>query len=276
MEYIAFAKGALQLAWVLSLAIGGLVLFTYLGGEGIFPRGLSLGDSLLLIYAASMFGFIMLVGISFGAAFSYWLLFLIVEVMERIQKNKSDGMTIHPAIKGWGFVVTSLFMFLLFALGFYYSSLSGSPENFSVFAYFFAVGISLLFFWGVRRKGEGGAVKNKLSIFFLIIIMLILSLKPALSNLTMTAIGLRSSSGELVALNFEDKEKVIAVAALHGLKVSFCGIANTGLYGTLNLLVIWHRVGETSYVRVRGHRLVIPLGRAVETYPSGRASLKCS
>lgn len=279
-DYILRFKNLFAAVWIISLTAGGLIILLYLATERIFPRGLTFGDSLLLVYSATMFGIVMLIGTLLGAAAIYWLFFLVTTALISCQKRRgtSADFEIHPAIKSNLFAAVSFFFTSLIIFTIYLKRPLSNPEYILTLVYFLATGIFLLAIFGIKSKNKL-TLKTK-SIFFVVMATAFMALtKPALLNITMIAIGVRSWPGELVTVDEEDKKKIEGISRLHGLTVDFCDIAGTNLQGTKDLEVVWHHIGEVSYVRIVGEKrkatVLMPLGRSVETYPSRSSTLNC-
>jgi len=279
-DVILLFKNLFPAAWIISLTAGGLIILSYLATERIFPRGLTFGDSLLLVYSASMFGAVLLIGTLMGAATIYWLFFFVTTALIRLKKWRSANadLEIHPSINSYIFAVLSLSFTALIILTICARSPLPNSEYIPTLIYFLITGGFLLAIFGTKSKSKP-PLKIKLLIFVAMIAALMVQIKPALLNITMITIGVRSWPGELVTVNDKDKKKIEGISRLHGLSVDFCDIADTNLRGTKDLEVVWHHIGEVSYVRIIGKEgkgtVLIPLGKSVETYPSRSSTLNC-
>ena len=78
-------------------------------------------------------------------------------------------------------------------------------------------------------------------------------LHPALSEITMTALGVRSVPGSLVLLSNEDHQKLDEIAKNSGLVINFCQLPSSGKWATTDVRVVWHGIGTTSYIRLLDH-----------------------
>jgi hypothetical protein len=72
---------------------------------------------------------------------------------------------------------------------------------------------------------------------------------PALLNMTMGMLGIRSLSNQLVTMSDADHIQLAQVVRLNNLKVSFCKLP-ADQWGSLDVRAIWYDLGNTSFVRI--------------------------
>lgn len=258
-------------------------MLSYLALEGVFPRGLTLSDSFLLIYTALVFGVVMVGGTFTGCALSYWVIYFLIWCRRR--RGKGGDLTkleIHAAINSKLFFIMSLSLAILVVLLVFSRSISGSNQKqLLTLGYFLVLGVWFIGLFGVKRENQLH-LGRRIAVFLLLTIGLMVTIKPILLDITMATVGLRSNKGELVTLTAADKLKVTAVAEMHGLSVDFCEVPSTKLYGTTDLQVIWHRVGDASYVRItngteqRQSTLLVPLSSDLEIVISKNLVINCT
>jgi hypothetical protein len=282
MDWLPILKSAFWAVWVLALTIGGLVVLSYLALESVFPRGLTLSDSFLLIYTALIFGGVMVGGTFIGCALSYWIVYFVVWCRQR--KGGRAGVTrpeIYAAINSGFLFIMSLSLALLVALLIFSRNISDSNQRqLLTLGYFLVLGVWFIGLFGMKREGQPHVVR-RICVFLSLTVGLMVAIKPILLDITMSTVGLRSNQGELVALTAADKSKITALAEMHGLSVEFCDVPGTKFYGTTHLQVVWHRVGDASYVRLtigrepRQATLLVSLSSEVEILRSKNLTIKC-
>ena len=232
------------------LVIGICVLFFYFLSEQIAPDNLSLGDAFLLIMAALGFGIVMLVGIIYGLVGSIAIVQLMIVIVNWLKKvNK---VSLVPLWQGKLMIWISIIFLLLTTILVVMGERSGTASDMKLeqtVLCFLAIGILLL--GSVFLKREGEEPRGLTANFVLAVVMIVTPLlvfHPAVMNITMVVLGVRSSPGSLVVIDNSAYPGIEEVLKESGFNIRFCQLPSSNAWGTTDARVVWNGGGETSFV----------------------------
>ncbi|WP_053572588.1 hypothetical protein [Caballeronia cordobensis] len=278
-------QASFSTAWKAVLLLGGAVLIAYCYFEGIVPEGLSLGDAFFLASAAFSFTCIALIGIGFGAFAALWALKLFVVANNfRLKRcGKPPAALLHRAVDNGATVFMSLIVTLAFGSTLVLLKDQSPDARMHATLLFFAAagligGILLLI---VPTEAQRPSIRLTVSFLAMTIFGLLVATRPALLNLAMVNLGVRSAPGQVVLFSDAEHTQLAAIATASGVKVQFCKLPTTDKWGTRDARAVWHGVGSSSYVRLfdetNGSRDVLArANRAdVEVIRGERAGFDC-
>jgi hypothetical protein len=232
------------------LVVGVWILFCYCLSEQIMPDGLSIGDAMTLIMVALSFGVVMTVGIAYGMFAALAPVQFMLAIVNAIKKENKPSFT--TLWRGKIMTSMSVMFLLLIALLVLMSMSTGTASDMKfgrTVGCFIVIGMMLLCFFAVKRDDDKprGLAWN-LTLGALAIFAPILTIHPAVMNITMTALGIRSAAGSLIVIDASQYPKIDEVLTQSGLNVHFCQLPKSGNWATTDARVVWHGVGNTSYV----------------------------
>ncbi|HKT29464.1 hypothetical protein [Dyella sp.] len=251
-------------------ASGVLIVFFYCYTEHIIPDGMSFGDVIFLIFMALGFGALFVFGVFYGlvVAFAPWrgLLWL-------VNKTRRDPAAspwkIPPFLDGGVFMVVSLLCLILFLLSGIESKASPDARWLGTLSYFALCGFLLLVIFGANHPSKYRlSVRLSMAIVIAIFLGLLPLTKPALLNITMTSLGIRSQQGALVLVSKDDYDRLTDLATQNGFIIDLFQFPHSSQWGMRGARVIWHGIGSTSYVRLMDKNsnderaLLVPIPRA--------------
>lgn len=282
-ELLEQLKEIISIGRTTVVVIGVLVLFFYCISERVMPDGLSLGDALLLILIALGFGIIVLVGTLYGAITTLWFVQLLVSGVNRL-KPAAPPTTLRPALRG--FQIVSVLCCVIFVIaGFASYSVGGSIgwQVLRTILFFPLVGFVLLLVFGVTNPASKlPGLRWSLGFAVLIFLSGMIATKPALLDLTMITMGIRSSPGALIVVSDSDHERLDELARQSGLTLEFCQLPRSSQWGTRDARAIWHGIGSTSWIKLLDRdtdgkdSLLVPIPRtSLEVIRPENVSLTC-
>ena len=242
-------------AWKAVLLLGGAVLIAYCYFESIVPEGLSLGDAFFLASAAFSFACIALIGIGFGAFAALWALklFVVANNFRLKRRGKPPAALLHRAVDNGATVFMSLIATLAFG-----STLvllkdqSPDARMHATLLFFAAAGLigGILLLIVPTTTAQRPSIRLTVSFLAMTIFGLLVATRPALLNLAMVNLGVRSAPGQVVVFSDAEHTQLAAIATASGVKVQFCKLPTTDKWGTRDARAVWHGVGGSSYVRL--------------------------
>lgn len=233
------------------VVVGVCVLFFYCQGEQITPDGLSLGDALLLIMSALGFGVVMLIGIIYGLTAGVAIVQLMIAGINWYKKeNKVSLMPLWQGKTMIGISITLLVLLTVLVLVGMHSGVAADMKLESTVLCFVAIGILLLCSVFLKREGEAArSLSANLILGTLAVVTPLLMFHPAVMNITMTVLGVRSPPGSLIVIDNSVYPKVEEALKDSGFNVRFCQLPSSNAWATTDARVVWHGVGVTSFVR---------------------------
>ena len=63
-------------------------------------------------------------------------------------------------------------------------------------------------------------------------------------------LGVRPAPGQMLLFSNAEHDELAAIADASGVKVSFCKLPGTAMWGTRAVRAVWYGVGNSSYVRL--------------------------
>lgn len=266
-------KSLLSIAQTSIVVLGVLVVFFYCATENITPDGLSLGDAFFLIWIALGFGFMLVLGTLLGVTVvqipTNWFLTFI----NRLNKGRTSHQ-LHSFFQDPFLRMGSFFSLLGIALGSVLAVMTKTTFDWGLIraAGFFCIYGFVLLVWCFvsNTKRPTLPVYNGLRLLTVSILAFCFSfaiVRPELLNYTMERMGLRSESGALLVISSADHDRLDELAKQGGISIEFCKLPRSSSWGTLDVRVIWHGIGTTSYVKLLapntdGRRnLLVPIPR---------------
>ena len=232
------------------LMIGVCVLFFYFLSEQIAPDGLSLGDALLLIMAALGFAVVMLIGIIYGLTAGVAIVQLIITGSNWFKKeNKVSLMPLWQGKFMIGISVAVLVLLVVFVIVGMHAGVSGDMKLEKTVLCFLSIGILLLCSIFIEREGvTPRSLGANLVIGTLAIVTPLLLFHPAVVNITMIVLGVRSPPGSLIVIDNSIYPRIEEVLKKSGFNVHFCQLPSSNAWGTTDARVVWNAGGETSFI----------------------------
>ena len=251
-EHLEYAKQLLGVTWTGILTIGGLVVISYCWSEGFLPDGISFGDAFLLGYASFSFVVILAVGALFGALCALWLVTGIVWVGNWYRRKKSlPEAEMRPQVSGKFYVclsvitTASLVTLVIMLPGPIDMHLRGTA------GFFFLVGFAGLCFMGVKAPQRQPTTLMVAGwIGCLLVVVALIGTRPALLNISMGMVGIRSLPAHLVAVGDAEHDQLAQVAKINNLTVKFCQLPDTKQWATFDARAVWNGIGNTAYIRL--------------------------
>lgn len=247
-------ESSLALAWKVVIALGGLVLVAYCYFESIMPEGLSLGDAFFLASASFSFACIALIGVGCGAFAALWLLKLIVVVRNHrlAARGLPPASRLHRFVDSGSMMLMSFFVALPFAyLLIFVRDQTPDGRMHATLMFFATVGaFASIIFLIVPAQAQRRDVRFTVSICAMAVFGALVATRPALLNLAMVNLGVRSAPGQMLLFSNAEHDELAAIADASGVKVSFCKLPGTAMWGTRAVRAVWYGVGNSSYVRL--------------------------
>jgi hypothetical protein len=288
---IDLTQASFAIAWKAVLLLGGLIVVAYCYLESIVPEGLSLSDAFFLASAAFSLTCIALIGVGFCAFATVWAIkFLVIGINFRLKRRgQLPTHSLHSAFDNG----STVFMSFLVALPLAYLLIfvrDQAPDTrmHATLIFFTAVGaIAAILLLIVPATTRERNVRLSLSFLAMTVFAALVVTRPAILNLAMVNLGVRSAPGQIVLFSDAEHTQLAAIASANDVKVQFCKLSDTDKWGTRNARAVWHGVGGSSYVRlfdendasrnvlVRANRADVEVLRAERTRfncPSGSTS----
>jgi len=149
--------------------------------------------------------------------------------------------------------------------------------------FFAAVGaITAILLLIVPAKAQRSNLRVTVSFLAMAVFGMLVATRPAILNLAMVNLGVRSAPGQVVIFSDAEHTHLAGIAAAHGLKVQFCKLPTTDVWGTRDARAVWHGVGGSSYIRLfdeidAGRDVLVRADRAdVEVLRGERTSFSCA
>ncbi|TDQ83483.1 hypothetical protein [Paraburkholderia silvatlantica] len=251
-EQLEYVKAFLGVVWIGILIIGGFVVVSYCWSEGFLPDGISFGDAFLLGYASFSFAVILVIGALFGSTCAFWLVAAILWIGNRYRKKRGLAEAeFRDQFKGkfnlcMSVVVTiPLAAVVIMLPGPIDMHLQGTA------AFFFLLGFAGLCFFGVKApQRQPMGLKVASWVGFLLVVVAMIGTRPALLNISMGMVGIRSLPSNLVAIGDSEYGQLSQVAKINNLNIKFCRLQETQQWGTFDARAVWNGIGTTSYVRL--------------------------
>ncbi|MFM0414373.1 hypothetical protein [Paraburkholderia aromaticivorans] len=251
-EHLEYAKQLLGVTWTSILTIGGLVVISYCWSEGFLPDGLSFGDAFLLGYASFSFAVILVVGALFGALCALWLVTSLVWAGNRYRRKKGlPEAEMRTQVRGAFYVCLSviataglatLVIMLPGPIDMHFRGTAG---------FFFLVGFAGLCLMGVKAPQRQPVTLIVAGwIGCLLVTVAMIGTRPALLNISMGMVGIRSLPAHLVAVGDAEHDQLAQVAKINNLSVKFCQLPETKQWATFDARTVWNGVGTTAYIRL--------------------------
>lgn len=241
-------------AWKAVLILGGAILVAYCYFESIVPEGLSLGDAFILASAAFSFTCIAVLGVSFGVFAALWALKLLVLANNFRLKRRGQppGSSLHPVVDNRSTVFMSFLVALPLAyLLIFVRDQAPDARMHATLMFFAAVGaITAILLLIVPAKAQRSNHRLTVSFLAMAVFGILVATRPAILNLAMVNLGVRSAPGQVVIFSDAEHTQLAAFAAASGVKVQFCKLPTTDKWGTRDARAVWHGVGGSSYVRL--------------------------
>jgi MFS family permease len=234
----------------LILSLGVFVLFCYCFSEQIMPDGLSLGDAVVLIMAALSFGLVMLVGTVYGMTAGVCIVQAMVLIANALKKE--NKVSLAKMWQGKSMMVMSIILLIvlvLFVVVGHYMNAAGDMKLEQTVLCFIAIGMLLICALGIKREEEKPrTLTANIFIGALVTFTPLLVFHPAVMNITMITLGIRSVPGSLIVVDASAYPKVQEVIERSGLNINFCRLQGSGSWATTDARAVWHGVGATSFV----------------------------
>jgi hypothetical protein len=252
-ERIEFWQSMSGLAFKIAVAAGGLLMLIYCMSEGVLPEDVSVGDSVFLVWCLISFGFISIVGTLYGAIASLWIVCLILKLGNSYQQLKGRPQAVFVEILRSAALIyaASPMCFAAFLLVALTTDARPDMRLAETIGFFVLFGGFLVMAFGVI-PASGKRISWQLS--FLIVggvaVMITAGTRPALLNVTMSMLGVRSLPGEAVVVSDAERVRIAGYAKLYGIDVAFCELPGQGQSAIANAYVVWHAVGATSFVHL--------------------------
>ncbi|AIY43005.1 hypothetical protein LT85_3847 [Collimonas arenae] len=237
----------------LILAIGVVLVFVYCFSEGFSITGLSISDVFLFTYVAFSFSAIYTIGIIFGGFTTLWFINGLAWLFNR-RKNKKSEAIVYPLLTGYNTV--SLFLFVLAVAAGILLKVDPvgrlNADYSTAIFYFISTGFFVCLIFGIRITEPENALSKKMGVLIVLLVAIayIVLIHPALLNLTMSQMGIRSKSSDVILLDSESYKKTISVAKLYGIPVKACQIPGQSTWVVEHLNVIWNFFGDKSYLEI--------------------------
>lgn len=250
LEYWHTTSG---LVFKIAVAAGGLLMMVYCIGEGVLPENVALGDSVFLIWCLVSFGFVSIVGTFYGAAASLWIICMMLKLGNAFQRlrGKSQAKFVEQLRSGPIIYAASPLCFSVFLLVAITTDARADIRLAETMGFFVLFGGFLVMAFGVIPV-DGERISWRLGVLIIggVLVMAAVGTRPALLNVTMSMLGVRSLPGEAVVISDSERARIAGYAKLYGIDVAFCELSGTGQAAISDAYVVWHAVGATSFVRL--------------------------
>ena len=250
-EELERLKELASLGQKIILAVGVWILFCYCLSEKIMPDGLSLGDAMLLVLVTLGFGVVMAIGVVYGTFAALAPTKLIVVLCNYFDKS-GQKRSLPTFFEGGFMTAVSIFCLAVFVLfGMWGSSKATAPDMklLPTLACFSCIGLLLLSCFAIKRDGDNPRkLIWSISLGLMAVILPIATIHPALMNITMTTLGIRSVPGSLVIVSAAERDSLEELAAQAEINIEFCQLPKSGQWATTDIRVVWHGIGTTSFV----------------------------
>lgn len=236
------------------LAVGISLVFLYCFTEGFAISGLTISDIFLFSYVAFSFTLLYVIGFFLGGCALVWSVNLLAWLLNG--RKKDGNAVVHPWLKGWWNTICSLALFVVFVLfglvNTFTHATTSNADYWSWIGYFLLVGFFACLMLGINSrvvKNDPPLIKKWLFVL-LISISFLLLVRPHLLNLTMSQMGIRSKTSDVILLDSESYQKTISVAKLHHILTRACQIPEQSTWIVENLSVVWYGFGDKGYLEI--------------------------
>jgi len=229
-------------------AVGVAVIFTYCFSESISLSGVTFSDALPFFYVAFSFSLILTIGIAFGSYSSIVIFRSLVWIGRRFLPTVS--VTYHPLIDGKTPVIFSTIVLAM--LTFIPIGMKTPAENnyWGTLLFFLIVGFFVLMLFLSESSAEQPMPKlKKFGVLFIVTIAGLVIYRPTLIDMTMSNVEIRTQSSDYVLLDTKNYEFALALSHSFGLPFLACKIGDTGKWSTRDLRIIWHGIGDKTFVK---------------------------
>lgn len=255
-ELIKIINDTLPIFRVFLVSSGVLVVSSYFMAIGFVPRDLSFGDSMVIIIIVISFSWILSIWLIFGVASSFWLVFFIRYLKRKFYN--SGGKTKNSGIDDVVIVLGSLMCFALFSymmVDLY--GKGGFERNFNFLASSFPGGFAFLVLIFSVEDNEN--LQNPISInrrmqvicmafIFPVMIAIFVGEPSLMIEQSMKRIGIRNENTS-IRMSSGNYEIMKEIAERYHVPVFDCGSAQGG-YLVHNVDILWHGIGQRSYIRI--------------------------
>jgi hypothetical protein len=243
-------------------------------------------DAYLLASTCFALFVLAIIGLGYGAFSALWIVRSLVAIRNWRLRRKGEvaDFTLYSNFDGRFMIFMSFLVWLPFA--WLLIRADGAPDMrlHGTLGYFMLAGFLLVLFFGVcSSTNRPQSPRLRASLIAMLLFSSLAVTRPALLNMTMGTLGIRSLPNQLVAMSDADHIQLAQVARLNNLKVSFCKLPDTNQWGSLDVRAIWYDVGNTSFVRIydsssEGRRsVVVPLDRkSVEVIRGENVRFTCA
>lgn len=249
----SFLPHLFSLAWKTVIVLGGVVLVAYCYFENILPDGLSTGDVFFLASAAFSIASIAIVGFGYGAFAGLWLIRLMVflQTRHRARRGLDASSTLHKAISDKFLTVMSFLVAMPFILLIFFAHAAPDVHFRGTLGFFMAVGgFATLMFGVLPVAAQRRSLRLTFGVCTIAAFGILVATRPAILNLAMVNLGVRSNPGELILVSDAAHTQLAAAAKVSDIQIGFCSIPESNQWGTRDVRVVWHGIGSSSYVRL--------------------------
>lgn len=263
--------------------LGGFLLVAYAAKEHFFYDLSSLAAVALLLVVSVVFSFVFCTFVLYAVLSFVWVPAVLDQIrywMGRLRGQKIKRR--RPGWLKWRYVVPSSFLFLLMA--FYITNVAWRhPIRIGLLHWAVMSGflLSCLFF----GLASDDARWRRWSWLVLATPVLLLFVSPGafsdLLDICMIDLSFRSALDQYISISDSSYVKVVGIARLAGIQLSSCE-ASEGSSLLRGATLVWHGIGETSYLRVVGKSdsdasllIPIPSSDVQAIYAGSRRAMNC-
>ena len=271
-EYLKLCLAILLDLAKVMFAAGATIIFTYCFSESISPSGVKLTDAFPFFYVAFSFSIILIVGVIFGTYSVISILRSLIWIAQRFKSKVT--ITHHPIVDGKLPIAYSLILLTIFTILPLQLKMPPEINYWGTLLFFFIVGFFVLILFLSKSGLEQPITRAvKLGVLFVVTIFGLIVYHPTLMNITMGNIGMRSQPSDYILLDEKNYEFSAALANSLDLPFKACKIGETGKWVTHDLQIIWHGIGDKTFVRFAPHGDTKKLPGINSLYPLNRVGL---
>ncbi len=244
------ASALFDLAKVM-FSVGVTIIFIYCFSESVSPSGAKLTDAFPFFYIAFSFSVILTLGALFGTCSVIGVYRTLIWIARRLKPKLN--VIYHPTIDGKFMLAVSWFLLAIFTLLPLQEKISPEINYWGTLLFFLLVGFFVILLFLAKSNLEKPTTKAvKLGVLFMVTLLALIIYRPTLMNLTMGNAGMRSLPSDYVIIDTKNYDFAFALSQSLNLPFKACKIGATGKWVTRDMQVIWHGIGEKTFVRFVG------------------------
>lgn len=246
----------------IAIAAGILLVSCYCIHINFYPKGLTVGDTIVFLFAILSFGMLDVLGVLYCAVAMYWTVDITFRIIDRVQQNSAlkRGESFEPIKRKKligekftffiSFIVFLIAATTLFDVG---DRQKITAEEWRLLGSFLTGGYLLIVVFAFESPRELNArdkkIKNVLIPIFAFFLPLFMGTLGTLLDKTMSLAELRVMNHP-IRLSKQNFETVAGYAKKFNVPIQDCGEESNGDHIVEGVDILWHGIGELAKLQI--------------------------